>query len=252
MGYTPLWGTSRSVFAAISMEKTALAGFLTPDLGFTPCELVPENEHPVVYMLNRQKIRIFLPFLIMHYWEMIPLIPYVHFKDKPDKPYQTSPILYVSSWMIVLGARIMWHLNKVCARFDVAPPMKQLPTVKHLSAQVFRKTTKAITLTAEISGSSGAPSSFPNAETLSRLLSSDALIVSYASDAGKQNRYWTAAYQFKMQEVQPCSARIDVLDIVGLPKATFSVPPITDAVLGAFRVDFSWKLPWPGAYKPKA
>ncbi len=233
MGYTPLWGTSRSVFAAISMKKAALAGFLTSDLGFTPCALVPEDEHPVVYMLNRQKIRMFLPFFIMHYWEMIPLIPYVHFKDKPEKPYQTSPILYVSSWMIVLGARIMWHLNKVCAKFDVTPPMKQLPAVKHLSAQVFRKTTKAITISAELTGDGGAPSGFPNAEQLGGLLSSDALIVSYASGPGTQDKYWTAAYQFTIQEVQPCNARIDVLDVEGLPRETFSVPPITDAVLGS-------------------
>ncbi len=106
-------------------------------------------------------------------------------------------------------------------------------------------------MSCRITGKTAAPAHYPNVQTLGKLLATDALIVSYAGGPGTQNRYWTAAYQFQILEVQPADVQIDVLDIEGLPKEVFNVSPITEAVLGAFRVNFSWKLPWRGAYKPK-
>jgi hypothetical protein len=250
MSYTPLWGSSDSIFAAVSMKKEDLNQFMTDDLAYTETDLTPPDEHPVIYMFNQQKIRILLPFFIMNYYEMIPLIPYVHFKDNPSKSYQTSPILYVSSRLIVLGARIVWHLNKVFAAFQVNPPIKDFPVVKHMSIQVFRDTINAINFTSQVAGETGIPSAFPNVNTLAPLLTTDALIVSYASGSNL-NKYWTTAYQFDMTEVQPSTTTIDVINIEGLPKQTFHVPSIAAQVLGSFRVTFNWKLPWPGRYYPK-
>jgi hypothetical protein len=250
MSYTPLWGSSHSIFAAVPMKKNNLNQFLTTDLDYSETGITPPDEHPVIYMLNMQKIRILLPCFIMNYYEMIPLIPYIHFKDNPTKNYQTSPILYVSSLMIVIGARIMWHLNKVWAKFKVEPQVQNLPKVKHLSAQVFRSTINAINIESKIDGETRKPHDFQNVNTLIPLLSTDALIVSYASGTSP-NKYWTTAYQFAMEEVQPCITEIDVIAIDGLPVQKFNVPGIQTSVLGSFRVYFKWKLPWPRRYNPK-
>ena len=251
MSYTPLWGSSDSIFAAVSMKKKDLNQFLTDDLAYTESHITKADEHPVIFMFNKQKIRILLPFFIMNYYEMIPLIPYVHFKENPSKSYQTSPILYVSSRMIVIGARIAWHLNKVFARFKVSPPIQKFPEAKHLSTSVFREKINAINFISESSGETAKPKVFPNLQALTPLLSTDALILAYES-ANSPNKYWTTAYQFNMVEVQPCTTKIELIDIEGLAKQTFNVPDINKNVFGSFRVKFNWKLPWPGRYFPKS
>lgn len=250
MSYTPLWGSSDSVFAAISMKKKDLNQFLTDDLAFTESELTAEDEHPVIYMFNKQKIRILFPFFIMNYYEMIPLIPYIHFKDNPSKSYQTSPILYVSSRLIVFGARIAWHLNKVFATFKVAPEITKLPLTKHMTLEVYREKINAINFKSMVVGETQKPAAFTNLQVLKPLLSTDALIVSYSS-GNNPNKYWTTAYKFEMVEVQPCTTKIEVLAIEGLPKERIDVPSIIENQLGSFRVKFKWKLPWPGRFYPK-
>jgi hypothetical protein len=174
---------------------------------------------------------------------MIPLIPWVHLKKDPEKNYQMAPILYVSSIMIVIGARILWHLNKVWSRMKVAPPIKNFPEVRYVDEKVFRKGSEAIQMHADADGNIGKPSDFPNLEKLSPMLLTDALI----NAPGPV--FYSAVYQVTMIEVQPAKVKIDIKNIQGLPVGEMVLPGINQSVLGGFFLNFSWNLYWPKKMK---
>jgi len=134
-----LWGTCDSLNAVVQMPKCEIRPLLTKDLDFTPQDLTAEGFHPIIFQANTQCIRIFVSWFRMSYYEMIPLIPLIHFKGEPKVYYQTAPILYVSSILIVIGARIMWHLNKVCAKFKLSDKVKNMPKVKYINENCFPK-----------------------------------------------------------------------------------------------------------------
>ncbi len=235
----PLWGTCKSILAAVAMDKNVIKKIIPNGIAFTPQNITGAGEHPVIFMFNKQKIRIFFSWLIINYYEMIPLIPWVHLEGKPDKQYQMSPILYVSNPFIVLGARIMWHLNKVWAAMKVAPPIDEFQKLKYLNERVIRKKMDAIEMYAEADGQPGAPQSFPHLQTLSPMLLTDALI----NAPGPV--FYTAVYQVTMIEIQGAKVNFKVMDIEGLPKQEFNVASINEKVLGGFYINFSWKLFWP-------
>ena len=239
----PLWGTCDSIIAAVAMKKEVIRKIIPEGIEFTSQDLTPEDEHPVLYMFNKQKIRVFFPWLTRNYYEMIPLIPWVHLTKEPGKNYQMAPILYVSSLMVVIGARILWHLNKVWAKMKVNPPMQDFPKTKYVNETVFRKGIEAIQMNAAADGELGKPPAFPNLQKLSPMLLTDALI----NAPGPV--FYTAVYQVTMNEVQGANVKIEVLNIDGWPDGSFSVPSINNAVLGGFFLNFSWNLYWPKKQK---
>ena len=241
-----LWGTANSIFVPKAMKKEVLRPLLTTDLDFTAQSFTAADEHPVIFMFNTQKIRIIFPFFTMNYYEMIPLIPYVHFKTAPETSYQMSPILYVSSLLIVIGARIAWHLNKVWAKFNLSAPVKDFPKVKYLNEQVSYKFIEAITLEANAEGASGKPEDFPNYMNLFQLLATNALI----NTPDPNPEYWLAYYKMTTREIQGATATVDVKDVNGLPKMKFSTASIANDPMGSFRVYFEWDLGWPRKYTP--
>lgn len=248
MPYTPLWGSSHSVFAAVSLSKRSIRSFITDDMDFSQTNLTTSDQHPVIFMLNRQKIRIILPIFAINYFEFIPLVPFVHFKDNPTKNYQTSPILYVSNYLIVLGAKIFWHLNKTLGRFKLQKGLRSFPKTKYLKVQVCYQKTEAVKLLSQICGEPGTPDSFPNMKSLMPLLTTDALMIRYPSGSTPA-KYWVSAYQFNPLYIQPCSTELDVEDVASFPEMERLVPDIRESVLGSFFCHFHWKLPWPKVFR---
>jgi hypothetical protein len=254
-GHAPLWGTTDSIFVPTSLKKTDLQPLLTKDLDFTAQNFTAEDEHPVVFMFNSQKIRLFFPFLVMNYYEMIPLIPYVHFKKNPLISYQTSPILYVSSLMIIIGARIVWHLNKVLGTFNLSIPMDKFSEVKYMKEEVFSKhifnakeNAKAIKMEATADGEVGSIEKFPNFEKLWPLFNTNALI--YNNDVNP--KYLIAPYIMTVASLQGVTAKIAVDNITGLPPMKFETESINTNVLGSFWVSFEWDLWMTKTYDPTA
>jgi hypothetical protein len=235
----PLWGTCKSILAPVALEKEMIKKIIPDGIDFTPQTITPAGKHPVIFMFNKQKIRVFFSWLVVNYYEMIPLIPWMHFIGKPDKSYQMSPILYVSNPFIVLGARIMWHLNKVWSKMVVTPPIENFQKMKYLNEKVIRKNIESIEINAKADGELGDSNNFPNLQVLSPLLLTDALI----NAPGPV--FYTAVYQVTMNKIQGAKVNMKILNIDGLPKQEFNVPSINEKVLGGFFIDFSWNLFWP-------
>ena len=75
----PLWGTCKSILAAVAMDKNVIKKIIPNGIAFTPQNITGAGGHPVIFMFNKQKIRIFFSWLIINYYEMIPLIPWAQF-----------------------------------------------------------------------------------------------------------------------------------------------------------------------------
>lgn len=231
-----LWGTCESINAVVAMPKCELRPLLTKDLDFTPQNFTPEGSHPVIFQANTQHIHVFFKWFKLTYYEMIPLIPYIHFKSNPSVSYQSAPILYVSKWSIVIGARILWHLNKVVGKFKLSIPVSEFAKVKHLSEEVFRKNVLAVTMDSKAAGEVGKPEDFPNFQKISTLFMRDAMIYNDLL------QYWVAKYEVEVQSVQPATSVIEINNIPGLSAGKYESPSIKDSLLGAFQINFSWKL----------
>jgi hypothetical protein len=239
-----LWGTCESINAVVAVPKCELSPLLTKDLDFTPQDFTPEGYHPVIFQANTQHIHVFFKWLKMTYYEMIPLISYIHFKDNPSVSYQSAPILYVSRWSIVFGARILWHLNKVVGKFSLSAPVADFPKVKYISEKVFRKNVLAITMDSKAVGEPGKPEDFPNFQKISTLFMRDALIYNDLL------QYWKAKYEVQVSSIQAAESVIDVNNVPGMKAAQYRSPSITESVLGAFQINFSWQLWEPEQVNP--
>lgn len=226
------------------MPKEEIRPLLTEDLDFTPQSLTKEGYHPIIFQANTQHIRIFVSWFRMNYYEMIPLIPLIHFKKASDQYYQSAPLLYVSSILIVIGARIMWHLNKVWSKFNLSAEVESLPKVKHISESVFRKSVEAIDMDSEEAGETGKPGDFPNYEKIEPMFNHDALIYN------DKQKYWVATYSIETHDVQPTVAKVDIKDIPEMKSQSFKIPSIVESPLGAYRLNFSWELLRPKRFKP--
>ncbi|OHX67225.1 hypothetical protein [Flammeovirga pacifica] len=236
-----LWGECDAILGATAYPKDEVKKLLPQEIDLSDQDLTSAQEHPVVFMFNTQKIHIFFKFFTMRYYEMIPLIPYVHFKNDPKVNYQMSPILYVSSFLIVLGGQLLWHINKVLGKFKVPLPISDFPKVKHYKQKVYRKHIEAIEMSAEADGQTGSIADFPNAEKLSQLWHTNAIV-------NNDTTFWTAQYEVVDKEVQPAKVTIDIKDIEGLSNKNFSIPSVKNSVLGGLRLKFDWKLWWPKKY----
>jgi hypothetical protein len=182
----------------------------------------------------------------MNYYEFIPLIPLVHFKDNPSKNYQMSPILYVSSRLIVLGARIVWHLNKVFAKFRLTPKVKTMFDAQDILTKIYRKRVEAVSSEVHGEGDVGTMSDFPYLVEFEPYLNTDAIINS------PTNQYWTAVYRIEPAEVQGSPVNID-LSMPELPELqNVIVPSIAKSLQGGFKINFRWTLEWPRKYTPKS
>jgi len=239
-----LWGTCESLNAVVQMPKCEIRPLLTKDLDFTPQDFTAEGYHPIIFQANTQCIRIFVSWFRMSYYEMIPLIPLIHFKGEPKVYYQSAPILYVSSILIVIGARIAWHLNKVCAKFKLSNKVKNMPKVKYINERVIKNSITAITMESEAAGETQAPTAFPNFEKIEPLFNHDALIYNGKLD------YWRAPYSIVAHEVQPTTAKVHINNIPNMVAQSFNIPSIEDSPLGAYRLNFSWTLFIPKKISP--
>lgn len=247
-----LWGTADSLFVPTAMKKSDLKPLITEAVDFSPQSFTAPDEHPVVFMFNKQKIRIILPFFILNYYEMIPLIPHVHFKNNPTKEFQMSPILYVSSRLIVIGARIFFHLNKVLGVMKLTTPMKNFPKVKSIKEDVFRKNfwnckkTYSLDMTAIADGIEGLPSEFPNYLNIESWFNCDAIINTPDPDA----KYWTAVYKMQTRKIMAANAKVDIKNLEGIKPQIIISESIKSNPLGSFWVNFEWDLAVPKKYKP--
>ncbi|WP_281613425.1 hypothetical protein [Flammeovirga sp. SubArs3] len=243
MNKASLWGHCDAILAATSLPKKILRKLLPDTIDFTSQNYTSGDDHPVIYMFNEQVIHIFFSFFKVKYKEMIPLIPFVHFKDNPSVNYQTSPILYVDSLLIVFGGQVMWHLNKVIGKFMGTSEIQHFSKMKYLSHKVFRENIETITMTATPTGEVGTIDDFPYCKQLSELWHTGAII-------NNETTFWTARYEVIDKSVQGAAVNIQVKDIEGLPSQTLDIPPIQENILGGFQLTFDWKLWWPKKYQP--
>ena len=241
----PLWGECESVFSTVSLSKEEIKSYkmITDDLDFKAQNFTKEGDHPVIFMLNTQKIHIFFKWFTVRYHEMIPLLPYIKFKKDPeDTPYQCSPILYVDNLGIIIGARILWHLNKVWARFVLNKPISKVNEGGKYTSLVYSKSLfskkKAVQAEVTLIGSEGEIENFPNLVNLSKLFLTNALIYNFNSPP----EYWVANYIVKMKSAQGAESTVETFGIKRFPNKKFKIPSITENVLGAFKLKFDWYL----------
>ncbi|TAE19349.1 MAG: hypothetical protein EAZ95_02025 [Bacteroidetes bacterium] len=243
---TALWGTANAIMAISSVKKSEVVKMLPPAVALSPQTFTPEDEHPVVFLFNKQRIRLMFRYLYIDYYEFIPLIPLVHFRDNPNRHYQMSPILYVNSRRVVFGATVVWPLNKVMAKFSFTPAINDFFGAPDIVGQIDRSAnTGKVLLDSHAEGKIGIMKDFPHLENFLPHLNTDAIISSPTHD------YWTANYRIKTSIVQGMRANVG-LDIPELRELkSFEAPSISQTLFGAFRIKFSWTLARPIKYHVK-
>jgi len=126
----------------------------------------------------------------------------------------------------------------------MSPTVKSFFDSAALKSTIYRSGTKAVVVDTQAQGQAGKETDFPNLERMADMLNTDAIINS------PDNEYWTANYRIEITKVQGITESIQ-LNMPELPELTsLSFPSITDSVLGACKIDFSWKLAFPKKYNP--
>lgn len=231
-----------SIFGVYEVEKKFLQSWLPPNMDFSKQDITQEGFHPIVFMLNSQKIKILSPCFGLSYWEWIPLLPYVHFKSEPNRPFQMSPILYVNSRLIVWGAQLVWKLNKVFATFE---PKEQFPSPK-FAMSITRNKQTTVQLTSDTNKLEWkTPEIIQNLQKVLPLLTTEAAIY-----APSTQTYRIADYRFNLLKVADTSLHLNLK----MPEMPFihsvDIPPISKQAIGAFWGYFQWKLQWPQKINP--
>ena len=170
--------------------------------------------------------------LNLNYYEFIVMIPYVRFKDaqyNDDGPYCYLPVLYLNSLAAVVGGRVFWEFNKELAHFSVQPG--------DFTVLKFSTRTKLLSGKTEATASRQPADSIPNFEKIKPILQ---LPVIEHGPLG----YVSSIYHISLEKVDIAPTELDInnLGTNFLPTGILASPPITQSPLGAFLIDYDWKL----------
>ena len=239
----PLYGKCDGRFALISSSSSFAENLLPKDLELAPQNYTSQGSHPLLLMYNDTWLHS-NPFLEksakkhnldlnLHYNEFIVMLPFVQFKDSKyneDAPFCFLPVLYLDSWLAVLGGRVFWEFNKELARF------KTKGSTYEIHHEVFNR----LYLTSQFSNSQAPPvigSSLSNFEAITPILQLP--VIEY----GKMG-YITSIYkvEYENQYISPFSLSGTNYDSPYLPKGNFQSPSIETDVMGSFSLQYNWSL----------
>ena len=203
---------------------------------------IPKNMHPVLIMANQTHLEfvdrgvfknpIFRgwPF-ILDYDEYVVNIPYVSRKDH-NLPYIFLPVLYLDSWRAILGARLIYQFNK---------QKKSFKTDKNYfhAKNIFGRNKMETDVVAETSESQKA-SLFPH------FMSQRSVLYLTVVQHGIRG-YSHSIYQ--LEDLENCEITPVKLKFTNetdfLPKESWDVNDINDSPMGAYRINYNWKLSYP-------
>ncbi len=242
-----LKGSCKSIFFYIPVEKSFIENLLPGKLSLDlPKELgkemnISEDMHPVLIMANVTHLEFDENFLknpvfrgwpfVLDYDEYVINIPYVRRKDH-NLPYIFLPVLYLDSWRAILGARLIYQFNKRKKSFEknknyfraknifgrskmeTNVVSETLPAVKASSSQHFMSQRSILYLTVVQHGIYGYSQSIYQLEDLDNALITPA----------------------KIKFVNKTSF---------LPEKSWDVRDINDSPMGAYRINYNWKLTFP-------
>ena len=238
----PLTGHCQGIFAFFSIAENFLQSLLPPDLELAPQPYTPRGQHPLLIMFNNtwlqtnsnlesisEKLHLGLN---LNYYELIVMIPYVQFKDETynsDGPYCFLPVLYLDSLAAVAGGRIFWEFNKEMADFSVKPDSF---TVSKFSSQ-----TNLLSGVTKSTASRQPADSIANFEKIKPILQLPVI------EHGPYG-YVSSIYKILLDNVDIAPTEMDInnLDSLFLPRGHINSPAITQNPLGAFLMDYNWKL----------
>ncbi len=238
----PLEGHCLGRFAFCSVASEFLQTLLPDELVLAPQQYTPTGLHPLLLMFNNTWLKPNLNLeriateanigLGLNYFEFIVMLPYVQFKDQKynDKgPYCFLPILYLNSILAVLGGRIFWEFNKQMAEFSVQPSeftvMEEAGDNPMLSG---------VTLFA---GFLQPEKSVSNFQAITPILQ---LPVIEHGPYGYVSSIYKIA--FENIDISPSGVDVSNLSCQFMPSGLTSSPAITENPLGAFQMDYDWKL----------
>lgn len=226
-------GTVQASVAFTALPVETLEALLPEGAALAPQTLTPLGTHPVYWSFNfnQNDVGTPIPGLTLNYHEFALVITDVYVKKTgPNGPRYGYPvILYLNSWMGVLGGRVLWHLNKRHAPVKISDtnPYTRLLVPGHISG-VF-----------EQSGVAQPSENFPNFETVRPLLDQDLLSCS-SSGALFGSKF---IIDYNNLPLQPLQAEIMTDNFVpGLSEMNFSAPGIDQTPMGTFSFTQDWKL----------
>ncbi|WP_179345683.1 acetoacetate decarboxylase family protein [Winogradskyella ursingii] len=239
----PLYGKCDGRFVFISVTSAFAQSLLPKDLTLASQDYTPAGKHPLLLMYNDTWLHS-NPFLEkmakkhnldldLHYNEFIVMLPYVKFKDdnyNEDAPFCFLPVLYLDSWLAVLGGRIFWEFNKKLARFTTDGPIYE---IRH-------ELSKNLYLTSEFTDSAEPPvlgRSLSNFEAITPILQLPVLEYGVIG-------YITSIYKvgFENQYISPFNVKGTNHTSSYLPKGMFQSSSIESNVMGSFIMQYQWSL----------
>ena len=113
-----------------SVDASVVVGFadvalLTPLLpantALAPVEVAPTGKHPIYWSFNfhQEHVGTPIPGLFLNYSEFAFVIPSVQMVGGKGEHFAYPVVLYLNSWLGILGGRIIWQLNKRHATCNV-------------------------------------------------------------------------------------------------------------------------------------
>ncbi len=238
----PLTGHCKGLFAFFSTSENFLQSLLLPELELAPQPYTPPGQHPLLIMFNNtwletnanlESLAASPDFGInLNYYEFIVMLPYVQFKDSPhqsDGPYCYLPVLYLNSLAAVLGGRIFWEFNKEMADFSVQP--------SDFTISKFSSDTCLLSGLTKLTGLKQPGKSIANFQKITPILQLPVI------EHGPYG-YVSSIYEILLNNTDIAPAEIDInnLSSTFLPPGLINSPPITENPLGAFLMDYDWKL----------
>ncbi|MCC6280262.1 MAG: hypothetical protein IT262_06675 [Saprospiraceae bacterium] len=95
-------------------DRALLTPLLPRNTELAPVEVAPEGKHPVYWSFNfhQKNVGTPIPGLLLNYSEFAFVIPSVRVIGGKGELFAYPVVLYLNSWLGILGGRIIWHLNK--------------------------------------------------------------------------------------------------------------------------------------------
>lgn len=238
----PLEGHCLGRFAFCSVGSDFLQSLLPADLVLAPQNYTPGGQHPLLLMFNNTRLKTNPNLeriasesniaLELKYFEFIVMLPYVQFKDPQYNgkgPYCFLPVLYLNSILAVLGGRIFWEFNKEIAGFSVQPS----------EFSVTQESADAVLLSGLtlLMGYMQPDKSIPNFQAITPILRLPVI------EHGPYG-YVSSIYKifFEGLDISPAGAMITNTSCKFLPPGLINSPSIIEKPLGAFHMDYNWKL----------
>jgi hypothetical protein len=95
-------------------DAALLTPLLPPNTELAPVEAAPAGKHPIYWSFNfhQEHVGTPIPGLFLNYSEFAFVIPSVRMVGGKGELFGYPVVVYLNSWLGILGGRIIWRLNK--------------------------------------------------------------------------------------------------------------------------------------------